>query len=50
MIFLDVGPTNKELGEDARKYMDIMQKVVNREETVVEIEVDDVLAVSTVPQ
>lgn len=44
------GLTNKELGEDSRKYMDIMQKVVNREGTVVEIEVDDVLAVSIIPQ
>lgn len=34
------------LGEDTRKYVDIMQRVVNREETVVELELDDVLAVS----
>lgn len=33
------------LGEDTRKYVDIMQRVVNREETVVELELDDVLAV-----
>lgn len=29
-----------------RKYVEIMQRVVNREETVVELEIDDVLAVS----
>lgn len=34
------------LGEDTHKYVDVMQRVVNREETVVELEIDDVLAVS----
>ncbi|CAM9138721.1 unnamed protein product [Ectocarpus sp. 12 AP-2014] len=32
------------LGEDTRKYVELMQRVVNREETVVELEIDDVLA------
>ncbi|CAN0344498.1 unnamed protein product [Pylaiella littoralis] len=32
------------LGEDTHKYADLMQRVVNREETVVEVEIDDVLA------
>lgn len=34
------------LGEDTHKYVDVMQRVVNREETVVELEIDDVMAVS----
>ena len=37
--------STQELGEDARKYVDIMQRVADREETVVEVELDDVLAV-----
>lgn len=36
----------QELGEDSRKYVDIMQRVADRQETVVEVELDDVLAVS----
>lgn len=34
----------QELGEDSHKYVDIMQRVADREETVVEVELDDVLA------
>lgn len=40
------GGVAQALGEDTRKYVDIMQRVVDREETVVELELDDVLAVS----
>ena len=44
-----LGDPEQALGEDTRKYVDIMQRVVNREETVVELELDDVLAVSELP-
>jgi MCM N-terminal domain len=36
----------KEFGDDNYKYRDMLQAVANRELTVVEIELDDVLSVS----
>lgn len=38
-------PCAQALGEDTYKYAELMQRVVDREETVFEVELDDVLSV-----